>query len=69
MAGVMNHNSELLGLYFQDIASSEPLLAEEEIKLAQQIREGNQEARNKLVAANLRFVVKVASEYPGCGWL
>lgn len=60
-------DSELLNLYFRDITSSEPLSTEEEIKLARQMREGDQEARDRLVSANLRFVVCLAREYQNCG--
>ena len=58
---------EVLELYFQDISSSKPLTSEREVELAHKIRKGNQEARNSLVAANLRYVVRVASGYRGCG--
>ena len=58
---------EVLELYFEDISSSVPLTSEREVELAREIREGNQEARNSLVAANLRYVVRVAGEYRGCG--
>ena len=67
MAGIKNWDNELLDVYFQDIASSEPLSSEEEGELAREIRGGSREARNELVAANLRFVVRIASEYQGCG--
>lgn len=60
-------DSEVLDIYFQDISDAKPLAAEEEIRLAKLIRAGHEEARNKLVAANLRFVVRVASEYQNCG--
>ena len=67
MAGIMIQDSESLDLYLRDIASSEPLSGEEEIELARQIRRGNQNARDKLVNANLRFVVSVAREYQNHG--
>ena len=60
-------NNEILDIYFQDIADSKPLAAQEEVALAQRIKAGDEDARNQLVAANLRFVVKVATEYQGCG--
>lgn len=60
-------DSELLNLYFRDITSSEPLSTEEEIELARQMREGDKEARDRLVSANLRFVVCLAREYQNCG--
>jgi len=67
LAGIMIQDSESLDLYLRDIASSEPLSGEEEIELARQIRRGNQNARDKLVNANLRFVVSVAREYQNHG--
>lgn len=60
-------DSEVLDMYFQDISDSKPLAAEEEAELAREIRAGNESARNDLVAANLRFVVRVATEYQNCG--
>ncbi len=58
---------ELLNLYFRDITPSEPLSSEEETQLARQIREGDLSARDRLVSANLRFVVLLAREYKNCG--
>lgn len=60
-------DSAILDTYFQDIANTEPLSAEEEKALARRIRAGSEAARNRLVAANLRFVVHVAREYQHCG--
>ena len=67
MAGIAIQDSGSLDLYLRDIASSEPLSASEEIRLAQRIRKGDQRARDKLVSANLRFVVSVAREYQNHG--
>jgi len=61
------NSREALDLYFKDISSSTPLSSKEEVELAEKIREGNEEARNSLVSANLRYVVRVATEYRGCG--
>ncbi len=60
-------DSALLDLYFHDIADSRPLPAHAETALARRIRVGDDAARNTLVQANLRFVVRVASEFQGCG--
>ena len=43
------------------------LSADEEIKLANRIAEGDQSAKNELVEANLRLVVSLARHYQGCG--
>ncbi len=56
-----------LGSYLTEIASSKPLPAAEEVDLARRIKQGDEGARNKLVEANLRFVVSVAKEYQNRG--
>ena len=56
-----------LGSYLAEIAHSKPLSAAEEVDLARKIKEGNETARNRLVEANLRFVVSVAKEYQNRG--
>ena len=56
-----------LGSYLGEIAASMPLSGAEEVHLARKIHEGDEEARNKLVEANLRFVVSVAKEYQNRG--
>ena len=53
----------ILASYLNEIAHSCPLSTTEEAALAEQIRAGDEEARNQLVEANLRFVVTVAKEY------
>jgi RNA polymerase primary sigma factor len=53
--------------YLDDIQDHELLSAEEETELAMRAREGDQEAMQQLVSANLRFVVTVANEYTGNG--
>ncbi|MCH7715283.1 MAG: sigma-70 family RNA polymerase sigma factor [Gemmatimonadetes bacterium] len=56
-----------LGSYLGEIASSIPLSSAEEVDLARKIKEGDEHARNRLVEANLRFVVSVAKEYQNRG--
>ena len=63
----MVQDNQSLDLYFRDIASSEPLSAATEVELARQVRAGSQEARDRLVTANLRFVIKVARKYQNYG--
>jgi len=53
--------------YLDDISSFTPLHPDEEIDLARKIHKGNEEATEKLVKANLRFVISVAKEYQGQG--
>jgi len=53
--------------YLEEIGGYSPLSPEEEIELARRIRENDPEALDKLVKANLRFVISVAKEYQGQG--
>ena len=61
------NNDDSLGKYFKEVRKSAILTQEEEIKLAKQIKKGDQNAINKLVNANLKFVVSIAKEYQGQG--
>ncbi|MGB5304384.1 MAG: RNA polymerase sigma factor RpoD/SigA [Gemmatimonadota bacterium] len=56
-----------LDLYLREIAGHAILTREEEVRLAQSIRQGDETALNRLVAANLRFVVTVAKRYRNHG--
>jgi RNA polymerase primary sigma factor len=56
-------HADLLELYWKEIRENEPLSREEEAELFREVKGGNQEAVEKLVEANLRFVVSVAREY------
>jgi len=51
----------------QEIGREELITPDEEVKLAQRIKQGDEAARNKLVKANLRFVVSVAKQYQNQG--
>ena len=53
--------------YLEEIGGFSPLRPEAEIDLARRIRKGDEEALDKLVKANLRFVISVAKEYQGQG--
>ncbi len=53
--------------YLADISSTQPLSREREVELAARIQEGNTEARDELVKANLLFVVSVARPFQHCG--
>jgi len=57
----------LVDQYFHEIEDSVGLSAEDEIQIARQIQEGNEEALADLVKANLRFVVSVAKQYQNLG--
>ena len=64
---ITQRNSGTLDKYLSDIAKERLLSAEEEVELAQRIKEGDQAALDKLVRANLRFVVSVAKQYQNQG--
>ena len=60
---ITNRESASLEKYLQEIGKEEMLTAEEEVELAQRIRNGDQKALERLTRANLRFVVSVAKQY------
>ncbi len=53
--------------YLEEIGGFSPLPPEQEIELTRRIRKGESTALDKLVKANLRFVISVAKEYQGQG--
>lgn len=57
----------MLDQYLQEIGQIPLLSPEEEVLLAQKIRNGDQRALHRLTRANLRFVVSVAKKYQGQG--
>jgi len=56
-----------LNAYIREIAKFRPLSGDEEKELARRIRDGDQEALQRLVEANLRFVVSYCKRYRGLG--
>ncbi|MFL0354196.1 RNA polymerase sigma factor RpoD/SigA [Xanthomarina sp. GH4-25] len=64
---VTNRESKSLDKYLQDISKLPLITADEEVELAQRIREGDQLALDKLTTSNLRFVVSVAKQYQNQG--
>ncbi|WP_308991376.1 RNA polymerase sigma factor RpoD/SigA [Mariniflexile litorale] len=64
---VTNRESKSLDKYLQDISKIQLITAEEEVELAQRIRQGDQKALDKLTTANLRFVVSVSKQYQNQG--
>jgi RNA polymerase primary sigma factor len=60
-------SSETLKKYLQEISRLERITPDEEKILGEQIQRGDREALQRLVEANLRFVVSVAKKYRGCG--
>ena len=59
--------SETLDKYLQDISRQPMISVNEEVELAQRIRQGDRAALEKLTLANLRFVVSVAKQYQNQG--
>jgi len=66
-SGVRDRTNRSLSKYLEEIGKYEPLSPEEEIAVAKKVKEGSQEALEKLTTANLRFVVSVAKDYQGQG--
>ena len=65
---VMNSGEDnILLMYLKDINRIPLLSREEEIELAQKAAQGDEAAKNKIVNANLRFVVNVAKKYQNHG--
>ena len=56
-------------MYLKEIGKVPLLSADEEIKLAQRMEEGDEAAKKKLAEANLRLVVSIAKRYVGRGML
>ena len=64
---ITNRESASLDKYLQEIGREDLITPGEEVKLAGQIRRGDRRALDKLVRANLRFVVSVAKQYQNQG--
>ncbi len=64
---VTNRDTASLDKYLQEIAKVGLITAEEEVLLAQKIKQGDKAALEKLTKANLRFVVSVSKQYQNQG--
>ena len=64
---VTNRETASLDKYLQEIGKVDLITAEEEVELAQRVKQGDQLALEKLTKANLRFVVSVAKKYQNQG--
>lgn len=64
---ITNRESQSLEKYLQEIGKVELITSEEEVRLAALIRQGDQQALDRLTKANLRFVVSVAKQYQNQG--
>ncbi len=64
---VTNRETASLDKYLQEIGKVELITADEEVALAQKIKQGDRAALEKLTKANLRFVVSVSKQYQNQG--
>lgn len=64
---VTNRETASLDKYLQEIGRVELITADEEVALAQRIKQGDRAALEKLTKANLRFVVSVSKQYQNQG--
>lgn len=64
---ITNRESASLDKYLQEIGKYELITVEEEVELARRIKKGDQDAIEKLIRSNLRFVVSVAKQYQNQG--
>ncbi len=65
--GITDRSSAALDKYLVEIGREELITTDEEVELAQRIHKGDKEAFDRLVKANLRFVVSVAKQYQNQG--
>lgn len=56
-----------LGIFFKEVSKLPMIDINKEIELSRRIKEGDEEAVNELVKANLRFVISVAKQYQNKG--
>ncbi|MGL5019707.1 MAG: sigma-70 family RNA polymerase sigma factor [Luteolibacter sp.] len=56
-----------LKLYLREISKTPLLTAEDEVLLAERIKNGDEKARTQMISANLRLVVKIAQDYSNYG--
>ncbi|MDR0312827.1 MAG: RNA polymerase sigma factor RpoD/SigA [Treponema sp.] len=66
-AKLLKGNDDVLDYYMSDIRKIPLLSREDEVKLATEAANGNKAARDKLIEANLRFVIRIAKRYQGQG--
>ena len=64
---MQNQEQESLNIYLQQISSIPLITVQEEIELAEKIKQGDEKARETMITANLRLVVKIAQHYSNIG--
>lgn len=65
--GMNMTNRDLISLYLEDIRKYSILSKEEEFELLKRAKEGDKEAKDKLILSNLRLVVNIAKSYANKG--
>lgn len=60
-------SDKTMRLYLKEISKIKSITPKEEKRLAKRIQQGDEEALRRLIEANLRFVIKIAKKYRGCG--
>ena len=64
---MQNDEQESLSIYLRQISTIPLISVQEEIELADRIKNGDEKARETMITANLRLVVKIAKEYSNIG--
>ena len=64
---VTNRENSFLDKYINEIGKIKLISAEEEVSLARRIHKGDMDARDRLINANLRFVISVSKQYQNLG--
>lgn len=64
---ITNRQDASLGMFFKEVSKIPMISLDEEIELSKRIKNGDTAAANKLVEANLRFVISVAKQYQNKG--
>lgn len=60
---INNQTPYSMNLFFKDVRKKSPLSSEEQTELAKKAKQGDIEARDKLIESNQRFIVSIAKEY------
>src|SRR4029077_6465504 len=65
--GELQHTSDPFTLYLREVGETPLITPKEEIALARRIKRGDKAAREQMIKANLRLVVKIARDYENYG--
>lgn len=63
----MYNDNKAIKIYLREIGTVDLLTPKEEVQLAKRIQKGDEAARQHMITANLRLVVKIAQYYSGLG--